>query len=326
MKLLCLVAVVASLLVPPAQANKSSEDIRCKCICPPYRNISGHIYNQNVSQKDCNCLHVVEPMPVPGHDVEAYCLLCECKYEERSTTTIKIIIVIYLSVVGALLLYMAFLMLVDPLIRKPDAYTERLHNEEENERELPCALPGAWAWPELSPTWRQAAPAHRLGIHLPVTAAFQAEGRMLALWRPPPPSGPGQTRSWSAWRALSSGGSCRCRSSGRRSSIGTRCSAKWPAQPSHGQGQGRMVLGPPSRSVPPLGLPFKARGIFSSPLFRNVLSQLTWDACWVPGLSLPAWGFGGGGCHRPGGGGGLRLSPCCPRHHFPGSRSWEVSV
>lgn len=37
-----------------------------------------------------NCLHVVEPMPVPGNDVEAYCLLCECKYEERSTTTIKV--------------------------------------------------------------------------------------------------------------------------------------------------------------------------------------------------------------------------------------------
>ncbi|XP_047375754.1 proton-transporting V-type ATPase complex assembly regulator TMEM9 isoform X1 [Sciurus carolinensis] len=154
MKLLSLVVLVGGLLVPQAQANKvrevnqqplvhcdpacrvspeSSEDIRCKCICPPYRNISGHIYNQNVSQKDCNCLHVVEPMPVPGHDVEAYCLLCECKYEERSTTTIKVIIVIYLSVVGALLLYMAFLMLVDPLIRKPDAYTEQLHNEEESE-------------------------------------------------------------------------------------------------------------------------------------------------------------------------------------------------
>ncbi|KAM7050066.1 proton-transporting V-type ATPase complex assembly regulator TMEM9 isoform 1-T2 [Molossus nigricans] len=133
MKLLCVVAAVSCLLAPPAQANKSSEDIRCKCTCPPYRNISGHIYNQNVSQKDCSCLHVVEPMPVPGHDVEAYCLLCECQYEERSTTTIKVVIVIYLSVVGALLLYMAFLMLVDPLIRKPDAYTEQLHNEEENE-------------------------------------------------------------------------------------------------------------------------------------------------------------------------------------------------
>lgn len=29
-------------------------------------------------------------MPVPGHDVEAYCLLCECKYEERSSNTIKV--------------------------------------------------------------------------------------------------------------------------------------------------------------------------------------------------------------------------------------------
>lgn len=37
-----------------------------------------------------NCLHVVEPMPVDGKDVEAYCLRCECKYEERSSGTIKV--------------------------------------------------------------------------------------------------------------------------------------------------------------------------------------------------------------------------------------------
>ncbi|XP_016367250.1 putative protein 2 isoform X2 [Sinocyclocheilus rhinocerous] len=97
------------------------------------RNISGHIYKKNVSQKDCNCLHVVEPMPVPGHDVEAYCLLCECKYEERSSNTIKVTIIIYLSVVGALLLYMLFLLLVDPLIRKRDPYTMPLQNEEDSE-------------------------------------------------------------------------------------------------------------------------------------------------------------------------------------------------
>ncbi|KAJ8257193.1 hypothetical protein GJAV_G00182930 [Gymnothorax javanicus] len=114
-------------------AAKSFEDVRCKCICPPYRNISGHIYNRNVSQKDCNCLHVVEPMPVPGHDVEAYCLLCECKYEERSSNTIKVTIIIYLSVVGSLLLYMLFLLLVDPLIRKHDPYTQPLQNEEDTE-------------------------------------------------------------------------------------------------------------------------------------------------------------------------------------------------
>ncbi|XP_067384448.1 transmembrane protein 9 isoform X2 [Channa argus] len=115
----------------------SFEDVRCKCICPPYRNITGHIYNRNDSQKDCNCLHVVDPMPVPGHDVEAYCLLCECKYEERSSNTIKVTIIIYLSVVGALLLYMLFLLLVDPLIRKRDRYTQPLHNEEDSEEMHP---------------------------------------------------------------------------------------------------------------------------------------------------------------------------------------------
>ncbi|KFP05161.1 Transmembrane protein 9, partial [Calypte anna] len=142
---LLLITLLCCILSPPAQASKSSEDIRCKCICPPYRNISGHIYNKNVLQKDCNCLHVVEPMPVPGNDVEAYCLLCECKYEERSTTTIKVIIIIYLAVVGALLLYMAFLVLVDPLLRKPDAYTQPLHNEEENEVRLHCCTAPFWA-------------------------------------------------------------------------------------------------------------------------------------------------------------------------------------
>lgn len=119
-----------------AQA-KNFEDVRCKCICPPYRNISGNVYNRNVTQKDCNCLHIVDPMPVPGHDVEAYCLLCECKYEERSSNTIKVTIIIYLAILGALFLYMLFLLLVDPLIRKKDPYTQPLHNEEDSEEMRP---------------------------------------------------------------------------------------------------------------------------------------------------------------------------------------------
>uniref|UniRef100_A0A8C6LBA8 Transmembrane protein 9 n=4 Tax=Nothobranchius TaxID=28779 RepID=A0A8C6LBA8_NOTFU len=137
-----LVTVLLLETAVPVQA-KNFEDVRCKCICPPYRNISGHIYNKNVTQKDCTCLHVVEPMPVPGHDVEAYCLLCECKYEERSSNTIKVTIIIYLSVVGALLLYMLFLLLVDPLIRKHDPYTQPLHNEEDSEEMRPRAESGS---------------------------------------------------------------------------------------------------------------------------------------------------------------------------------------
>ncbi|XP_010224122.1 PREDICTED: transmembrane protein 9B [Tinamus guttatus] len=98
--------------------EKNSEDVRCKCICPPYKDHSGRIYNKNVSQKDCDCLHVVEPMPVPGPDVEAYCLRCECKYEERSSVTIKVTIIIYLSILGLLLLYMVYLTLVEPILKR----------------------------------------------------------------------------------------------------------------------------------------------------------------------------------------------------------------
>lgn len=45
----------------------------------------------------------------------------------------QVTIIIYLSVVGALLLYMLFLLLVDPLIRKHDPYAQPLHNEEDSE-------------------------------------------------------------------------------------------------------------------------------------------------------------------------------------------------
>ncbi|KFO96787.1 Transmembrane protein 9B, partial [Calypte anna] len=97
---------------------QNSEDVRCKCICPPYKEHSGNIFKKNVSQKDCDCLHVVEPMPVPGPDVEAYCLRCECKYEERSSVTIKVTIIIYLSILGLLLLYMVYLTLVEPILKR----------------------------------------------------------------------------------------------------------------------------------------------------------------------------------------------------------------
>uniref|UniRef100_A0A2I3MC50 TMEM9 domain family member B n=1 Tax=Papio anubis TaxID=9555 RepID=A0A2I3MC50_PAPAN len=53
-------------------------------------------------------------MPVQGPDVEAYCLLCECKYKERSSVTIKVTIIISLSILGLLLLYMVYLTLVEP--------------------------------------------------------------------------------------------------------------------------------------------------------------------------------------------------------------------
>ncbi|XP_030056878.1 transmembrane protein 9B isoform X2 [Microcaecilia unicolor] len=57
-------------------------------------------------------------MPVPGADVEAYCLRCECKYEERSSFTIQFTIIVYLSILGLLLLYMVYLTLVEPMLKR----------------------------------------------------------------------------------------------------------------------------------------------------------------------------------------------------------------
>ncbi|XP_063464447.1 transmembrane protein 9B isoform X1 [Pan paniscus] len=133
LSLSCL-ALSVLLLAQLSDAAKNFEDVRCKCICPPYKENSGHIYNKNISQKDwlqwssslsllcswdySDCLHVVEPMPVRGPDVEAYCLRCECKYEERSSVTIKVTIIIYLSILGLLLLYMVYLTLVEPILKR----------------------------------------------------------------------------------------------------------------------------------------------------------------------------------------------------------------
>ena len=53
-----------------------------------------------------------------GPDVEAYCLRCECKHEERSSVTIKVTITISLSTLGLLLLYMVYLTLVEPVLKR----------------------------------------------------------------------------------------------------------------------------------------------------------------------------------------------------------------
>ncbi|XP_071975244.1 transmembrane protein 9B [Engystomops pustulosus] len=125
-------ALALLLLAVLGSEGKNSEDVRCKCICPPYKDKPGSIYNRNVTQKDCDCLHVVSPMPVPGADVEAYCLRCECKYEERSSVTIKVTIIIYLSILGLLLLYMVYLTLVEPMLkRRLFGHSQLIQNEDD---------------------------------------------------------------------------------------------------------------------------------------------------------------------------------------------------
>ena len=73
------------------------EDVRCKCICPDTAVVNGtqshrKLYIENVPPNKCDCTNVV--LPRVGDDIKGkekeFCPRCECKYESRNTTTIKV--------------------------------------------------------------------------------------------------------------------------------------------------------------------------------------------------------------------------------------------
>lgn len=127
----------------------------------------------------------------------------------------QVTVILYLSVVGALLLYMAFLMLVDPLIRKPDAYTEQLHNAEEDEVAATAAEqgPASPTPPVHRPTQRQHGPhmpAFSLGGDCPVrprmtqgwpwvSPGCPAPAALVAAGRPCPPAALRRAGAGASW-------------------------------------------------------------------------------------------------------------------------------
>ena len=77
--------------------NAQYEDVRCKCICPDTAVVNGtqshrKLYIENVPPNKCDCTNVV--LPRVGDDIKGkekeFCPRCECKYESRNTTTIKV--------------------------------------------------------------------------------------------------------------------------------------------------------------------------------------------------------------------------------------------
>ncbi|TGZ37953.1 hypothetical protein CRM22_011313, partial [Opisthorchis felineus] len=91
------------------------EDARCQCICvdrlgsyngtKPTRKI----YVAAVPADKCVCTIML------GKDADL-CPYCDCKYQVRSTTTIKVVVCLILVIISALTLYMLFLLLLEPLL------------------------------------------------------------------------------------------------------------------------------------------------------------------------------------------------------------------
>lgn len=128
----CVIELRANSETPTYAPKTSFEDARCKCVCPKFKKDANSsvpdrtvFISSNADPNQCNCEYVVK-------NKTNNCALCQCKYENRNTTTIKVVVIIIICVTALLLVYMLFLLCLDPLIaRKPTQYQEHVNEEEE---------------------------------------------------------------------------------------------------------------------------------------------------------------------------------------------------
>ncbi|ELU18840.1 hypothetical protein CAPTEDRAFT_226754 [Capitella teleta] len=113
------------------QASAQYEDVRCKCVCPQVLPPNGTELSRKImvrsfsDPQDCTCENVVDA------NLKHICDRCECKWQRRNTTTIKVVVILIICVVSLLFLYMLFLLCLDPLMSRRPKYLEH-HNEEVN--------------------------------------------------------------------------------------------------------------------------------------------------------------------------------------------------
>jgi len=112
-------------------------DVRCKCVCPPLplpnsTETSQKVYTESFNEPGrCKCENVVNRQLIEKY--ENFCARCECQWQRRNTTTIKVVVILIICVVSLLVLYMLFLLCLDPLMsRRPKTYLEQ-HNEEDTQ-------------------------------------------------------------------------------------------------------------------------------------------------------------------------------------------------
>lgn len=84
--------------------------------------------------KKCTCDEVVIPQADERVKAKAreFCPLCECHYQTRKITTIRVVVILIIWVISLLVVYMLFLMCLDPLMNKKRGPYQEQTNEEVN--------------------------------------------------------------------------------------------------------------------------------------------------------------------------------------------------
>ncbi|XP_058464671.1 uncharacterized protein CG1161 [Malaya genurostris] len=122
---------------------QSYEDKRCKCICPSIKSVNNNTEDDsdrmliidNVPPNKCNCDGVILPRvaeKIKGKEQE-FCPRCDCKYENRNTTIIKVVVIIVIWIISLLVIYMLFLMCLDPLLNKRVKANYQEHTNEDDD-------------------------------------------------------------------------------------------------------------------------------------------------------------------------------------------------
>ncbi|EUB55867.1 Transmembrane protein 9 [Echinococcus granulosus] len=95
------------------------EDARCKCVCvdhsvPKISNESSaepkrSVYVKSISSDKCTC-------PIMLENKSDLCPYCDCKYQVRNTTTIKVVVIMIVVMLSTLSIYLVFMLILEPFL------------------------------------------------------------------------------------------------------------------------------------------------------------------------------------------------------------------
>ncbi|XP_055842105.1 uncharacterized protein CG1161 [Episyrphus balteatus] len=97
----------------------------------------------NEPKQKCVCDGALLPtLGENGKEIEI-CPHCKCKYENRNTTLIKVVVIIVIWIISILVIYMLFLMCLDPLLNKrvKANYQEHTNEDDDTTSVSPQTLP-----------------------------------------------------------------------------------------------------------------------------------------------------------------------------------------
>jgi len=112
------------------------QDSRCQCKCPDVSTVGANIdyvhefslsnkdtrsiyINSSVKAEDCNCQKVVlTQINLNKTQADSFCPRCQCKYQVRSLTIIKVVVILVIWVISILVIYMGFLSCLEPLLNR----------------------------------------------------------------------------------------------------------------------------------------------------------------------------------------------------------------